>query len=213
MAKTMRLRAVKKMLRKSNRRWERRLREAEVEWQQTFQALQQVLEEQRQANHRLLIALSRERPQGSLLPPEGSPWDGSWGGLIDDLIIPACDTLFMEHGVPVSPYETKARMALKLPGNRYMRIDLLRVSETVAIPMLVSSTLTLEEVQGHMRQLPEFREFLPQYAHCQLYGAVAGITIPEAVEQFAIAQGLFVIRRTETAVVLANGRDFVPKQW
>ncbi|MBF0161969.1 MAG: hypothetical protein HQL88_06750 [Magnetococcales bacterium] len=218
MAQSMTLRAAAKMVRKTDRRWERRLREAEKGWQQTLQILQQVVEEQRQEILRLQAAVPEqplEKPlEETPPPPPARPaWDGSWGGLIDALIIPASDTLFAGHGLSAPFQATLTRLAPKLPGHRYMRIDLLLVADEVALPMLVSSRLTLEEVRGHIRQLPEFRDFFPQYAHCRLYGAVAGITLEEGVEPFAVAQGLFVVRPAGEGVQLANGPDFVPKVW
>ncbi len=201
MRKAVTRRALQKILRKTDRRWEKRLLACQEAW-----------EKQRPTP----TPPSPPPPpvvEPAIDPSTPPPWDGRWGGFIDQLIIPACPTLFAGFGLPLPAAEIHTRLTPKLPIGRYMRIDLLLATDTIAVAMLVSSHLTVEEVQGHRRQLPELTEFLPAYGHHRIYGAVAGITVEEEAERLALAQGLFVIRRSGETVELANGVDFVPKTW
>jgi hypothetical protein len=73
--------------------------------------------------------------------------------------------------------------------------------------------LGVNDVKDLMDDLRRFREFFPEYAQKQLYGAVAGIEIEEGADKYAYRQGLFVLSQAGEAVSILNNPDFEPRNW
>ncbi|MBF0624952.1 MAG: DUF3782 domain-containing protein [Magnetococcales bacterium] len=170
----------------SDRRIEAAMRESTLSRQETEQAMREV-----------------SRRIGDL--------GNRWGEFVEGLVAPACETLFAERRIPVHKVHQRSRA--RLPGNRYMEIDLLVVNSTVTVAVEVKSTLRIENIDHHVARLATFREFFPEYAAHRLLGAVAGIVADPAVQRHAMAQGLFVIVQSGTTVCLANPADFQPRVW
>ena len=71
-------------------------------------------------------------------------------------------------------------------------------------------TTTAKELKSDLNR---FRQFFPEYAQKQLYGAVAGIEIEEGADRYAYRQGLFVLAQAGETVSILNNPDFEPKNW
>ncbi|MBF0625995.1 MAG: DUF3782 domain-containing protein [Magnetococcales bacterium] len=134
-----------------------------------------------------------------------------WGEFVEEMVAPACETLFADRGIPV--YKVSRRVKARLPGNRQMEIDLLVVDDGVVIPVEVKSKLSHDDVLDHLRRLAEFKEFFKEYADKKVMGAVAGIVVEDNVKRFAMNEGLFLIVQSGESVILANSPDFVPRSW
>ncbi|MGF1570786.1 MAG: DUF3782 domain-containing protein, partial [Nodosilinea sp.] len=61
--------------------------------------------------------------------------------------------------------------------------------------------------------LGRFRDFFPEHAQRQLYGAVAGIAIESDADRYAYRQGLFVLAQSGEHVVILNDAQFQPRAW
>ncbi|MBF0181898.1 MAG: DUF3782 domain-containing protein [Magnetococcales bacterium] len=133
------------------------------------------------------------------------------GEFVEGLVAPACETLFAARGIPV--HKVSRRVVAKLPGGRYMEIDLFVVNSTAVSLVEVKSKLTVEDVREHLIRMGEFKQFFPEYADKRAFGAVAGMVIEENVRLFAINQGLFVIEQAGETLRMANDDDFVPRAW
>ncbi|MBF0348472.1 MAG: DUF3782 domain-containing protein [Magnetococcales bacterium] len=136
---------------------------------------------------------------------------GRWGEFVEGMVAPACETLFLDRGIPV--HRVHQRVKAKYPGNRHMEIDLLVVNTDVVVLVEVKSKLRVEDVREHVTRLAEFKSFFPEYVDRRVMGAVAGIVVEENVEQFAMNEGLFVIVQSGETVTLANDTQFIPKTW
>ncbi|MBF0308600.1 MAG: DUF3782 domain-containing protein [Magnetococcales bacterium] len=134
-----------------------------------------------------------------------------WGEFVEGLVAPACEKLFLERGIPV--HTVSQRVRCKRPGNRHIEIDLLVVNSDVVVLVEVKSKLKHEDVRDHLERLAQFKSFFPEYADKQVMGAVAGITIEENVDRYAMNEGLFVIVQSGESVNLANSPDFQPRTW
>ena len=134
-----------------------------------------------------------------------------WGEFVENMVAPACETMFAERGIPV--HQTFQRVKAKLDGGRNMEIDVLVVNNEVAVLVEVKSTLTVSDVQDHIEDLKQFKDFFPQYKRYRVMGAVAGMIIGGGVDKFAKKQGLFVIVQSGETVTLDNDPDFVPHSW
>ena len=135
---------------------------------------------------------------------------GKWGRFVEGVVAPGLEKLFRERGIVIDHIypRVKARM-----NGRQMEIDLLAHDGDAAILVEVKSTLSVDDVKAHLKQLEEFKTFFPDHLHRKLYGAVAGIVIEEGADRFAYQQGLFVIAQSGETVVLLNDEKFTPKIW
>ncbi|MBF0460456.1 MAG: DUF3782 domain-containing protein [Magnetococcales bacterium] len=133
-----------------------------------------------------------------------------WGEFVEGLVAPACITLFTERGIPVDEIFSRAKRTL---AGEHMEIDLLVANTVAAVLVEVKSRLTVEDVRQHLQRLARFKSFFPRYADCQVYGAVAGITVDAEADTFAMHQGLFVIEQSGETVRLANPQTFTPRTW
>jgi len=71
----------------------------------------------------------------------------------------------------------------------------------------------VEDVKKFVVDLGKFRDFFPEYAQMQIYGAVAGIGIEAEAYRYAYRQGLFVLAQKGDSVAILNDAEFIPKAW
>lgn len=135
---------------------------------------------------------------------------GKWGRFVENMVAPACETLFFSRGIPV--HQVSQRVKKKLDG-RVLEIDILVTNENHVLVVEVKSSLGVENVKELMEELKEFKEFFPEYSRKQVYGAVAGMEIEEGADKYAYRQGLFVLTQSGENMVIVNGADFQPKTW
>ncbi len=189
-------RLIQEMAREDRERWERLDRmsqETERMSQETDRKFQETARQMKETDRKLDRLGSR------------------LGEFVEGLVAPACETLFAARGIPV--HKVSRRVVAKLPGGRYMEIDLFVVNSTAVSLVEVKSKLTVEDVREHLIRMGEFKQFFPEYADKRAFGAVAGMVIEENVRLFAINQGLFVIEQAGETLRMANDDDFVPRAW
>ncbi len=85
---------------------------------------------------------------------------------------------------------------------------MLVVNQGSVLAVEVKSSLSLTDVNEFILDLERFRDFFPEYAAVQLYGAVAGIGIESEADRYAYRQGLFVLAQSGETVVLLNNDQF-----
>jgi len=135
---------------------------------------------------------------------------GKWGRFVENMVAPACETIFLNRGIPV--HQVSQRVKKKLDG-RVLEIDVLVTNENHVLVVEVKSSLGVDNVKELIEDLQEFKEFFPEYNQKQVYGAVAGIEIEEGADKYAYRQGLFVLTQSGENVVIVNGAEFQPKTW
>ena len=129
---------------------------------------------------------------------------------MENLVAPACETLFLERGIPV--HQVSQRIKKRKKGET-LEIDILVLNQDHTLVVEVKSRLSVADVQEFIADLQRFRHFFPEYAQNQLYGAVAGIIIDEGADRYAYRQGLFVLAQSGEAIALLNNDEFQPKAW
>ena len=135
---------------------------------------------------------------------------GKWGRFVENMVAPACETLFIKRGIPV--HQVSQRVKKRLNGET-LEIDVLVTNENHVLVVEVKSSLGVNDIQEFIEDLTQFRQFFPEYAQKQLYGAVAGIEIEEGADRYAYRQGLFVLAQSGETVSILNNPDFQPKNW
>ncbi|MGL5034045.1 MAG: DUF3782 domain-containing protein [Microcystaceae cyanobacterium] len=135
---------------------------------------------------------------------------GKWGRFVENMVAPACETLFLKRGIPV--HQVSQRVKKRLDGQT-LEIDILVINENHVLVVEVKSSLGVDDIKEFRLDLQQFRQFFPEYAQKQLYGAVAGIEIEEGANKYAYRQGLFVLAQSGETVLILNNPDFQPKNW
>ena len=133
-----------------------------------------------------------------------------WGKFVENLVAPAVLKLFQERGILVE--RTYQRMRAPR-GKQNLEIDIFAVNHDVAIVIEVKSRLTQDHVRKFIQTLEVFKTVFTEYAHHQLYGAMAGIEIDGDVDKYAENQGLFIIQQSGDSVCISTDRSFVPRTW
>ena len=133
-----------------------------------------------------------------------------WGRFVENLVAPAVLKLFQERGILVE--RTYQRMRAPR-GKQNLEIDIFAVNHDVAIVIEVKSRLTQDHVRKFIQTLEVFKTVFTEYAHHQLYGAMAGIEIDGDVDKYAENQGLFILQQSGDSVCISTDRSFVPRTW
>ncbi|WP_430014017.1 DUF3782 domain-containing protein [Microcystis ichthyoblabe FBCC-A1114] len=181
------------------------------ETERRFQETERVLKEQSLETERILKeqSLKTDR-QITRLSQEIGNLGGKWGRFVENMVAPACETLFLNRQIPV--HQVSQRVRKRLDG-KTLEIDVLVTNENHVLVVEVKSSLSVDDVKELINNLTEFRQFFPEYNHKQLYGAVAGIEIEEGADKYAYRQGLFVLAQRGENVAILNDTDFQPKTW
>ncbi|WP_375327946.1 NERD domain-containing protein [Microcystis sp. BLCC-F210] len=182
---------------------ERCFQETERRFQETerrFQETERILKEQSLKTDRQITRLSKEI--GNL--------GGKWGRFVENMVAPACETLFLNRHIPV--HQVSQRVRKRLDG-KTLEIDVLVTNENHVLVVEVKSSLSVDDVKELIKNLTEFRQFFPEYNHKELYGAVAGIEIEEGADKYAYRQGLFVLAQKGENVAILNDTEFQPQTW
>ena len=190
---------------------ERRFQETERVLKEQSLETERILKEQSLETERILKeqSLKTDR-QITRLSKEIGNLGGKWGRFVENMVAPACETLFLNRDIPV--HQVSQRVRKRLDG-KTLEIDVLVTNENHVLVVEVKSSLSVDDVKELIKNLTEFRQFFPEYNHKQLYGAVAGIEIEEGADKYAYRQGLFVLAQRGENVAILNDTEFQPKTW
>ncbi|ELP54548.1 hypothetical protein O53_3370 [Microcystis aeruginosa TAIHU98] len=190
---------------------ERRFQETERVLKEQSLETERILKEQSLETERILKeqSLKTDR-QITRLSQEIGNLGGKWGRFVENMVAPACETLFLNRQIPV--HQVSQRVRKRLDG-KTLEIDVLVTNENHVLVVEVKSSLSVDDVKELIKNLTEFRQFFPEYNHKQLYGAVAGIEIEEGADKYAYRQGLFVLAQRGENVAILNDTEFQPQTW
>jgi hypothetical protein len=186
---------------------ERILHEQSQENRQRFQEMERLLKEESQRTEHEIREVNKEIKE---VNKQIGNLGGKWGRFVENMVAPACETLFLKWGISV--YQVSQLVKKRLNG-KTLEIDVLVISEDHVLVVQVKSSLEVDDVKELIEDLRQFRLFFPEYCQKQLYGAVAGIKIEGGADKYAYRQGLFVLAQAEEAVAILNNLDFQPKCW
>ena len=170
------------------------------ESERRFRETEEILRKERQETDRQIKEVNKQI--GNL--------GGKWGRFVENMVAPACETLFIKRGIPVHQVSQRVKKRL---DHKTLEIDVLVTNENHVLVVEVKSSLGIDNVKELIDDLKEFRQFFPEYNQKQLYGAVAGIEMEEGADKYAYRQGLFVLAQTGETVTILNDQQFQPKAW
>ncbi len=186
-----------------------------------FQEMEQFLKEQTEQTNKEITSLSQEVTKVSQevnkvsqevkrVTQQIGALGGKWGAFVENMVATACETLFLNRGIPVHQVGQRIKRHL---GSDTLEIDILVTNQDHVLIVEVKSTLGVEDIKEFILDLGQFKQFFPEYKDKQLYGAVAGITIEDGADKYATRQGLFVLVQSGETMTILNGTKFEPKSW
>jgi hypothetical protein len=178
--------------------------------QEVTQAQQEITQSQQESDRRLQAFVAENERGFKQLRKELGDLGGSWGRFVENMVAPACETLFISRGIPVHRVSQRVRGRI---GGETLEIDVLVTNQNHALAVEVKSRLSVQDVKDFTEGLQNFRRFFPEYDSKQLYGAVAGIDIEHGADKYAYRQGLFILTQSGETVTILNGEAFEPKNW
>ena len=181
-------------------------KETERRQQETERLIQELTTAQKETNRQTQETDRKIREVNKQIGDLG----GKWERFVENMVAPACETLFMQREIPV--HQVSQRVKKRLNGQT-LEIDILVTNENHILVVEVKSSLGVNDVKQLVKDLNQFRQFFPEYSQKQLYGAVAGIEVEEGADRYAYRQGLFVLAQAGEAVSILNNSDFQPKSW
>ncbi|MDR0784534.1 MAG: hypothetical protein LBE74_01445 [Treponema sp.] len=100
-------------------------------------------------------------------------------------------------------------------GQTFAEVDVLLWNGEYVMPVEVKTTLTVEDVNGHLRRLGRVRECLDYSGdRRRLIGAVAGMITSEGVRDYAQGRGLYVVVQSgDSAAIAPLPEGFTPRVW
>ena len=132
------------------------------------------------------------------------------GEFVEEAVRPAAVKLFRERGIDV--HEVHQNISAKRDGEG-LEIDLLVVNNNDVVIIECKSNLSIDDVNEHLERLEKAKRLLPDHKNKQIFGAVAGMVIPENVAIYAIRKGLYVIGQNGEHLELRNDVSFRAKVW
>jgi hypothetical protein len=131
----------------------------------------------------------------------------SLGRFAENMVAPAIVKLFNARGIPITEYYQRA-----WSERRKIEYDIVAVNSDYVVVVSVKMTLRVEHVKTFLdKRLPIFKEVFPLYKDKKVLGAVAGVSIVQESDVFAMKRGLFVLAQSSENMIVLNDNSFKPK--
>ncbi|MBV5299950.1 MAG: hypothetical protein JZU64_17900 [Rhodoferax sp.] len=133
------------------------------------------------------------------------------GEFVEHMVSPAVVRLFQARGIEVHEVYHGGVQAKR--GGEAIELDLLVVNDGILVAVECKSKLTQEHVDAHLLRMEKLKRLLPLYKNHQALGAVAAMVMSDAVKDYALAHGLYVLRQNGDSIEIGNPEGFVPTVW
>ncbi len=188
--------------------------QAQKETEHQLQETKRILQEEHEKTERQFRETDRRMQETDRrineVNKQVSNLGGKWGRFVENMVAPACETIFLNRGIPVHLVTQRVKKRLE---NQTLEIDVLVTNDDYVLVVEVKSSLSVQDVKELIKDLGEFKQFFPEYNHKQLYGAVAGIEIEEGADKYAYRRGLFVLAQSGETIIILNDEQFQPRSW
>jgi len=132
------------------------------------------------------------------------------GEFVEHMVSPAVVRLFQARGIEV--HEVYPGVEAKR-GGEAIEIDLLVVNDGTLVAVECKSRLTQEHVDEHLNRMEKLKRLLPLYKNHQALGAVGAMVMSDAVRDYALAHGLYVLRQSGDSIEISNPEGFTATVW
>jgi hypothetical protein len=139
-------------------------------------------------------------------------FESHWGRLVEALLGAGLPLLFRQRGIPVHTMNPRFKV-FDDSGRTLVEIDIMIRNGEGDVAVEVKTTCRPDDVDEHIERLGRLRFLDPAYAKGKrkLYGAVAALAFDAQSDIYAMKQGLFVLKCTESLATIQNPPDFRPR--
>ncbi len=129
------------------------------------------------------------------------------GRFSENMVAPALVRLLNQAGIPISETALRVRSPL-----RRIEYDIVAVNGKDVVVVSVKTRLNVEHVKTFLEdRLTIFKEVFPRYQNMNVLGAVAGMSIEQEADTYAIKHGLYVLTQSGGNIMLLNPVEFKPR--
>jgi hypothetical protein len=94
-----------------------------------------------------------------------------------------------------------------------IEFDLVAYGEDTLLVMNIYAVADEEDIDYFIEDLREIRDSFPEYMNHKIYGAIGVLEIENEPIKYANRWGIFVIKKSGDSIVVANRKNFKPKNW
>jgi hypothetical protein len=135
-----------------------------------------------------------------------------FGELVEHLVAPNIEEKFNALGYHFDRVFQGCKITR--PEGTSAEIDLLLTNEEFTIAIEVKAKPNDEDVKDHVRRLEIIRQDMDkQHDSRKLRGAIAGGIMSDAVRNYALKTGLYVIEQSGDTVKIDIPPNFIPREW
>ena len=138
--------------------------------------------------------------------------DNNFGELAEFMIAPKICEKFREFGLDLP--RANPTVAINDRKNQiFLEIDIMLENGDKAVLIEVKAKLTKERINSHIERLEKMRRYSDLHGDKRAFlGAVAGVALNDAVKNYALEQGLYLIEPSGDSfyITAPNG---TPKEW
>jgi hypothetical protein len=103
---------------------------------------------------------------------------------------------------------------IKTPGGTSAEIDLLLTNDEFSIAIEVKAKPREDHINDHIRRLEILRRHMDKHHDARkLRGAIAGAIMSDAVRNYALKSGFYVIEQSGDTVKINIPPNFIPREW
>lgn len=139
-----------------------------------------------------------------------SLFTSQWGKLVESLVEGDSIRLLNQKGIPV--HQTQQRIKGCCQGKNF-EFDIIAINGKEVVIIEVKTTLRPKDIKEFKEKLRQAKTWMPAYANCTIYGAIAYLRADAAAESQAENIGLFVIKATGSSASITNAADFIPTKF
>lgn len=138
---------------------------------------------------------------------------GTLGYFVEGMVEPRILEMFKARGIILTDVMHNIILHDKT-GRIEAEIDLLLVNTKYSVAVEVKTTLTIAYIKDHLKRLNKLQANPKKFIKgTKLLGAVAGMRIRKGAEDFAIKNGLFVLKQKGEIMEVVNNNEFKPYEW
>ena len=190
----------------------RLFRETDLRMKETARIVEENAAQQKETDRQLKEMARETDKQIKAMSKKIGDLGNRLGDFVEAFVEPSIVRLFQERGLDVTAVmrDVKAKNP-KL--NLAMEIDLFAINGDSCVLVEVKSNLSIDDVNDHIERMEKFKQLFPKYADNKVFGAVAGMVIPENVAKYAYKKGFFIIAQQGDSAIILNDNKFNPTIW
>jgi hypothetical protein len=136
-----------------------------------------------------------------------------FGELAEHLVAPNIIEKFNELGYEFDDIASDRRIG-RFHGGDSVEVDIFLENENYSIAVEVKAKPKETDVDRHVERMEFLRRYKDKHHDSRkLQGAIAGAIMPDAVRNYALKAGFYVIEQTGDTVKILKPEGFIPREW